>query len=55
MTAVGVAVVALIVAAVLVKGKAVRLGSLVIGVLVGLLIGGDPGGSGDGVGDCVRR
>ncbi len=44
MTAVGVAVVALLVAALLVKGKAVRLGSLVVGVMVGLLIGATPAG-----------
>jgi hypothetical protein len=44
MTAVGVAVVALLVAAILVKGKTVRLGSLVVGVMVGLLIGATPVG-----------
>ncbi len=44
MTTVGVAVVALLVVAVLIKGKAVRLGSVVVGVLVGLLIGATPVG-----------
>lgn len=43
MTAVGVAVAAFLIVAVLVRGKAVRLGS-VVGVLLGLLIGATPVG-----------
>ena len=44
MTAVGVALVALVLVSVLVKGKQVRVGSVVIGVVVGLLIGATPVG-----------
>ena len=44
MTAVGVAVAALVLLAVLVKGKQVKVGSVVVGVLVGLLIGATPVG-----------
>ena len=44
MTAVGVAVIAFLVAMLLVKGKSVRPGSLVVGVVVGLLIGATPAG-----------
>lgn len=44
MTAVGVAVVAVLMVAVLVKGRAVRSGSLVVGLMLGLLIGATPVG-----------
>lgn len=44
MTAVGVAVVAVLVAGVLVKGKQVRVGSMIVGVLLGLLLGATPAG-----------
>ena len=44
MTAVGVAVVAFFIVAVLVRGRAVRFGSIVVGVVLGLLIGATPAG-----------
>ena len=44
MTTIGVAIVALIVVAVLARGRALRLGSLVVGILVGLLVGATPVG-----------
>ena len=44
MTTIGVAIVALLVVAVLARGRALRLGSLVIGILVGLLVGATPVG-----------
>lgn len=44
MTAVGVALAAVVLLAVPVRGKQVRVGSVVIGVVVGLMIGATPVG-----------
>ncbi len=44
MTAVGVAILALLLVALLVRGKQVRLGSLLVGVVFGLLVGATPAG-----------
>jgi hypothetical protein len=43
-SAVGVAVVALLFVGVLVKGKQVRVGSVIVGVMLGLLVGATPAG-----------
>ncbi len=44
MSAVGVAIVALVLVLVLLKGKQVRLGSIVVGLVFGLLVGATPAG-----------
>ncbi len=44
MSAVGVAVVAVLLVGVLVKGKQVRVGSVIVGVLLGLLLAATPAG-----------
>lgn len=44
MSTVGVSFVALVLVLVLVKGKQVRMGSLVVGVVFGLLVGATPAG-----------
>lgn len=44
MSAVGVAIVALVLVLVLVKGKQVRMGSVIVGLVFGLLVGATPAG-----------
>ncbi len=44
MSAVGVAIVALVLVLVLLKGKQVRMGSVIVGLVFGLLVGATPAG-----------